>query len=371
VPAGRFAFAGGALEVQGFGRRQGEMMTFRNRRLQELALPPGLIRLMLEIAESKGRQQLYEKQAGRLLRALGAAALHQSIECSTRMDGVTIELTRLLPLITKNVRPQSQSENEIRGYAQTLKLISTDAPNLRVTPEFLGRLHGIILEGTADAEQWREEESDIIEFRPNELSGIPFRLVPVTEIPRAIDELCKSYNAVLSRQEVYPLLAVGALVLDFLCLHPFRDGNGRVSRLLALLCLYQNGFEIGRCISLEHLMENSRADYYVALRKSREGWREGKHDLVPWLQYFFGVLRLAYAEFERRVREAMSPRGAMTVLVETAVDGLPVEFTVSELERTCPGVSHGMICHVLAELEKRGRLEHLGRGHGKSWRKKY
>jgi Fic family protein len=357
--------------VEDFGRRRNQMMTFRGRRLPELALPPGLIRLMLEIAESKGRQQLYEKQAGRLLRALGAAALHQSVECSTRMDGVTVPPVRLFPLIATNVSAQSQSENEVRGYAQALKLISADAPNLRVTPDSLRGLHRIILEGTADAGQWKTEENDIVEFRPDALAGIPFRPVPITEIPLAIDELCKSYNAALNQQEVHPLLAVGALVFDFLCLHPFRDGNGRVSRLLALLCLYQNGFEVGRCISLEHLIEKSRDDCYVALRKSCEGWREGKHDLVPWLHYFFAVLRRAYAEFERRVHEAMSPRGAMTVLVETAIDGLPGEFAVLEVERTCPGVSHGMICHVLRELEKRGRLEHLGRGHGKSWRKKH
>ncbi len=347
------------------------MMTFRDRRLEELVLPPGLIHLMLEIAESKGRQQLYEKQAGRLLRALGAAALHQSVECSTRMDGVTIPPERLLPLIARNVRVQSQRESEVRGYAQALKLISAEAPSLQVTPDFLSRLHCIIRQGAADAGQWKVEENDIIEFHPNEVPAISFRPVPITKIPLAMDELCKSYNAVLSQQDVHPLLAVGALVFDFLCLHPFRDGNGRVSRLLAVLCLYQNGFEIGRCISLEHLIEKSRDDYYVALRESCKGWREGKHDLVPWLHYFFAMLWRACAEFERRVHEAMSPRGAMTVLVETAVDGLPGEFTVSELERTCPGVSHGMICHVLSELKKKGRLEHLGRGRGKSWRKKY
>jgi Fic family protein len=347
------------------------MMTFRERRLQELVLPPGLIRLMLEIAESKGRQQLYEKQAPRLLRALRAAALHQSVECSTRMDGVSIPPERLLPLIARNVKVQSQTESEVRGYALALKLISAEATSLQVTADFLSRLHWIILEGAADAGQWKVEENDIIEFRANELPEIVFQPVPITEIPRAIDELFNSYNAVVNQQDVHPLLAVGALVFDFLCLRPFRDGNGRVSRLLAILCLYQNGFEIGRCISLEHLIEKSRDDYHVALRESCKGWREGKHDLVPWLHYFFGVLRRAYAEFERRVREAMSPRGALTVLVETAVDGLPGEFTVLEVERTCPGVSHGMICHVLSELKKKGRLEHLGRSHGKSWRKKY
>ncbi len=346
-------------------------MTFRDSRLQQLALPPGLIRFMLEIAESKGRQQLYEKQASKLLRALRVAALHQSVESSSRLDGVTIPPERLIPLIAGSVHARSQSEREARGYAQALKLISADAPNLRVTPELLCRLQRLILEGAPYAGQWKVEESAIIEFLPDELPGMPFRPVPIAEIAPAIDELCRSYTTVLSQQELYPLLAVGALVFDFLCLHPFREGNGRVSRLLALLCLYQHGFEIGHCISLERHIEDSRADYYVALRKSSEGWGEGKHDVIPWLYYFFGMLQHAHKELERRAREAMSPRGAMTVLVETAVDGLPGEFTVSELERTCPGVSHGMICRVLSQLKEKGRLERLGRGHGKSWRKKY
>jgi Fic family protein len=250
-------------------------------------------------------------------------------------------------------------------------LISTDAPNLRVTADFLRRLHEMILEGAADAGEWRAEENDIIEFSLDKLRVAHFRPVSVAQTPAAVNELCVSYGAVLNQQEVHPLLAVAGLVFDFVCLRPFCNGNGRISRLLMLLCLYQQGFEIGRWISLERFIEDSRDDYYEALCKSCEGWQDCEHDLIPWLCYFFGVLRRAYAEFERRVREAMSPRGAMTVLVETAVDGLPGEFTVSELERTCPGVSHGMICHVLGELKKRGRLEYLGRGHGKSWRKKY
>lgn len=153
-------------------------MSFRKGRLQELALPAGLIRLMIEIAESKGRQQLYEKQAPRLLRALRAAALNQSVESSNRVDGVAIAPQRLLPLVARHANAQNQSESEVRGYAQALKLISTDAPHLRVTPDFLRRLHEMILEGAADAGHWRVEENEIIEFRLNELPGIHFGLFP-------------------------------------------------------------------------------------------------------------------------------------------------------------------------------------------------
>jgi Fic family protein len=149
-----------------------------------------------------------------------------------------------------------------------LKLISAEARSLQVTADSLSRLQWTILEGAADAGQSNveeKEENDIIESHPNGLPEMVFRPVPISEIPLAMDELCKTYNAVLNQQDVHPLLAVGALVFDFLCLRPFRDGNGRVSRLLALLRHYQNGFEVGRCISLEHLIEKSRDDYYVAI----------------------------------------------------------------------------------------------------------
>ena len=346
------------------------MMTFRGGRLEELVLPARLIRLMIEIAESKGHQQLFERQASRLLRALRTAAFHQSVECSNRLDGVTVAPERLLPIVLGHANAENQAENEIRGYAQALRLISADAPHFRLTADFLLTLHSVILEGAAEAGRWRVEETQIIEFAGNEPRGTEFRSVPFGEIPQAVDELCESYNAALSRQELHPLLIIGAFVFDLLCLHPFCKGNGRISRLLGLLCLYQHRFEIGRCISLEHLIEESREDYYNALRKSWEGWSESKHDVRPWLSYFLGMLQRAYGEFERRVREAMSPRGAMTILVETAIDYLPAEFRVTELERACPGVSHGMICRVLDQLKNKSRLERLGRGHAKSWRKK-
>ena len=199
-------------------------------------------------------------------------------------------------------------------------MIHTDAQKLEVTPDFLRRLHQTTHEGAADAGQWKQKENEIIEFRENAPPTIRFRPVSVADTPAAVEELCLSYRATLNQQEVQPLVSVAALVFDFLCIHPFRDGNGRISRLLTLLGLYQHGYEVGRFISLERLVEESRDDYYEALRKSSEGWHEGKHDLIPWLNYFLGVLRRAYREFEQRAGEVKSPRGAKTVLVETAID---------------------------------------------------
>ena len=135
-----------------------------------------------------------------------------------------------------------------------------------------------------------------------------------------------SYREVLVDQFIHPLLSIAALILDFQCLHPFRRGQTRMAHLLALLSLYQNGFEVGRFISLERCFERSRENYSNALRLSSEGWREGRHDLDPWMAYFFDVIRHAYREFEQVVCQVKSPRGAKTALVETAIDGFPARF---------------------------------------------
>src|SRR5438132_4955634 len=157
------------------------------------------------------------------------------------------------------------------------------------------------------------------------------------------------------------LVAAACLVLDFLCIHPFRDGNGRVSRLLTVLALYHHGFEVGRYISLERLTEESKADYYAVLQASSAGWHEGQHDVLPWLNYFLAVVRRAYVQFGERAGQVRSPKGAKTRLVEAAIAAAVGTFTLADLERTCPGVSRDMIRRVLRGQQKAGAVECLGR----------
>jgi Fic family protein len=352
------------------------MMTFRERRLPDLTLPSRLIRLMIEIAESKGRQQLHERQAPRLLRALKTAAFNQSVDYSNRLDGIWVPPERLLPLVSWPATPLNQSENEVRGYAQALRRISVDPASFQVAPDLLLKLHGIVREGMDDAGRWRVEDSEVEQVAPNEGGGIWLEFVPARKIPVAVNELCESYNAALNCEDVYPLLTIGALVLDLLCIHPFREANGRISRLVGLLCLYQHGFEIGHFISWERVIKESQEEYVRAIMSACKGWSEGEHNVLPWLTYYLGTLWTAYSEFDRRMGEAMTAKGSLAILIEAAVDGLPGEFQVKEVERACPGVSHGIICRVLDQLKDKGRLEHLGLGRGKaksakSWRKKY
>jgi Fic family protein len=348
---------------------QAEMMTFRKGRLADLALPAKTVRLMVEIAESKGRQQLYARQAPQLLRALRAAAFVRGVQFSTRIDGVTVAPDRLLSLVWGHIKPRNQSEKEIRGYVRALTLIYASASEVQVTPDFLRRLHETILEGAVGAGQWRTNESTGDEFVGENSLAFSLPEVPVPEIPAAVEELCTSYREVLHDRRVPSLLAVAALVFDFQCLYPFRRGHTRMSHLLALLGLYHHGFEIGRSISLERCFEQSRQDCSNALRLSSAGWQGGLHDLNPWLEYFFTVLRRAYQEFEQRAGEAASPRGAKTVLVETAVDGFPSAFTFSELERTCPGVSRVVVYRVLRQLRRKGVVERVNRGSQATWRR--
>lgn len=345
------------------------MMSFRGGRLAELRLPAGTVWLLTGIAEAKGRDTLYTKQATQVLRTLREVALVQSVESSNRIEGVTVASDRLRPLIVGNARPRDRSEEEIQGYRRALSLIHTDTAGLPIAPDTLLRLHRTAQQGAGDAGSWKGANNQIVELRPGAAPVVRFQPVSAAETPAAIDELCLSYRHTVTQGQVLPLVAVGALVFDFLCVHPFRDGNGRVSRLLTLLALYQHGYEVGRYISLERLIEETRADYYAVLQQSSAGWHEGRHDLFPWLNYFLTILRRAYREFEERVGQVKSPRGAKTALVEAAIDGFPGQFTLGELERMCPGVSRDMIRRVLRDLQRAGRVACLGRGPGALWRK--
>ena len=345
------------------------MMSFRGRRLAELRLPVGTVWLLTGIAEAKGRQALYTRQAPQVLRALREMALVQSVESSNRIEGVTVAADRLRPLVVGNARARVRSEEEIQGYRRALSLIHADAAGLPVAPETLRRLHKAAQQGAGDAGTWKRVDNQIVELRAGSGPVVRFQPVSAAETSKAIDELCLSYRHAVDQEHVPPLVAVGALVFDFLCIHPFRDGNGRVSRLLTLLALYQHGYDVGRYISLERLVEETRDDYYDVLQRSSTGWHEGRHDLFPWLNYFLTIVRGAYREFEDRVGQVRSPRGAKTALVQAAIEAFPGQFTLGDLERACPGVSRDMIRHVLRDLRRAGWVACLGRGPGAPWRR--
>src|SRR5262249_35505934 len=217
-----------------------------------------------------------------------------------RLEGRTVAPDRLAPLALETAAPRDRPEAEIRGYRLALDLIDTNVDELAVTPDLLHRLHRLIQEGAGDTGEWKRVDNEIVELREGAPPLVRFRPVSAAETPAAVGALCPAYRHVLNQGQVPPPLADASLVLDFLCIHPFRDGNGRVSRLLTHLILCQHDYEVGRYISLERLIEETRADYYDVLHRSSESWHEGRHDLLPWLNYFLAILRRAYVELETR-----------------------------------------------------------------------
>jgi Fic family protein len=345
------------------------MMSFRGGRLRDFRLPLSTVWLASDIAEAKGKQELFTRQAPQVLRALREMAMVESVESSNRIEGVTVQPARLRPLVLGNTRPRDRSEEEIQGYRNALQNIHSGAAGLPIAPDTLQKLHRTIQEGIGDAGQWKRVETDIIETRAGEAPRVRFRTIAAEKTPEAVAELCLLYRHALDQEHVPAVVAIAGLVFDFLCIHPFRDGNGRVSRLLTLLALYHHGFEVGRYISLERLVEESKEDYYAVLQASSVNWHKGQHDLLPWLNYFLAVLRRAYVHFEQRAGQIKSPRGAKTLQIEGAINSFPGEFTLAELENACPGVSRDMVRKVLSDLKKKNQITRIGFGRGSRWRK--
>ncbi|MBI2924235.1 MAG: Fic family protein [Verrucomicrobia bacterium] len=344
------------------------MMTFRNRRLRDHTLPMSTAWLLNDIAEAKGKQELFTRQSPQVLKALREAAIIQSSESSNRIEGVTVAPDRLRPLVLGNTRPRDRSEQEVQGYRTALNEIHTRHEELPITADTLKRLHALCQSASGDAGQFKRVDNEVIELIPGGAPVIRFRCVKAKETPAAVEELCLLYRHALDQDNIPPLLAIAGLVLDFLCIHPFRDGNGRVSRLLTLLALYQHGYEVGRYISLERLIEQSKEDYYECLNRSSQRWHEGRHELTPWMNFLLAIVRRGYSEFEQRAGQVKAPRGAKTDLVHAAIEAQTGPFRVSDIQHVCPGVSLDMIRRVLKDL--RGtKVKCLGRGQNAQWRK--
>ena len=344
------------------------MMTFRNHRLRDLAVPMSTAWLLNDIAEAKGRQELYTRQSPQVLKALREMALVQSSESSNRIEGVTVAADRLLPLVLGNTKPRDRSEQEVQGYRRALNEVHTRHEDLAITPDTVKRLHALCQSASGDAGQFKKVDNDVIQLVPGAAPVIRFRCVKAKDTPAAVEELCLLYRYALDQDSIPSLIAIAGLVLDFLCIHPFRDGNGRVSRLLTLLALYQHGYEAGRYVSLERMVEESKEDYYECLHRSSQRWHEGKHELTPWFNFLLAVIRRSYVEFEKRAGQANAPRGAKAELVLAAIREQPGDFRLADIERACPGVGREWIRSLLTDLKAAGEASCRGRGPAARWR---
>ena len=322
-----------------------------------------------ELGEARGKQELFTRQAPQRLKALREHALIESAVSSNRIEGIEADQARIATIVFGKPLLRDRDEEEIRGYRQALTLIHEQGLKLAVTEDTILDLHRLTRGEIWDAGKYKESDGDIIEKFPDGRSRVRFKTVTAKDTPVSMKDLVRQYNDAIKEHRIPPLVLLAAFNLDFLCIHPFRDGNGRVSRLLLLLQCYHSGFEVGRYISLERLIEQNKERYYETLKQSSKGWHEGKNDPWPYINYVLSILKMACKEFESRMGKVKSPRGAKTDLIETAVSNFGDEFTLSDLEKACPGVSRDMVRRVLRDLQKRQVVECLGRGPGAQWQK--
>ncbi len=324
---------------------------------------------LAELGEARGKQDLFTKQSPQKLKALREHALIESAVSSNRIEGVTVDQARVATVVFGKSLLRDRDEEEVRGYRDALRLIHDQGAKLPISEQAIKRLHKIIRGDIWDAGKYKKQDSDIIEKSLDGRERVRFKAVAARETLTYMRKVVDLWRRALRERWVHPLIALAAFNLDFLCIHPFRDGNGRVSRLLLLLQCYHLGFEVGRYISIERLIEENKERYYETLEQSSQGWHEGKHDPWSYVNFLLYVLKSACKEFEERVGQVKSPRGAKTELVVLAVDRFPGEFTLGDVERACPGVSRDMVRRVLRQLQSSRKVECLGRGPGAAWRK--
>ena len=342
------------------------MTTLRQFAGGDALVPGGTAWYLADLGELRGKQELYTRQSPQRLKALREHALIESAVSSNRIEGIQVEPRRIADLIHGTPLLRDRDEEEVRGYRDALTLIHAQGAGLSVAEETIRRLHALTRGEIWDAGKYKERDYDIIERYSDGSERVRFRTVPAADSPAAMVRLIDENQRCGEEGWVHPLIAMAAFNLDFLCIHPFRDGNGRVSRLLLLLQCYHQGIEVGRYISLERLIEQNKERYYETLELSSQGWHEGRQDPWPFINYVLFILKSAYRELIERVGEVQAPRGAKTEQVQAALRRLPREFTLTQLEQACPGVSRDMIRRVLAD-ERGKSVDCVGRGPGAKW----
>jgi Fic family protein len=345
------------------------MMTLRLFSRKFESVPASTSWYLSDLAEARGKQELFTRQSPQKLTALREHALIESSVSSNRIEGVEVDKSRINTLVFGKPIPRDRDEEELRGYRQALTLIHEQGSKLLISEETILNLHRLTRGKIWDAGKYKEKDSDIIEKYADGRSRVRFRTVPASDTPAGMKELVELHNYSIDERRIPPLVLLAAFNLDFLCIHPFRDGNGRASRLLLLLLSSHLGFEVGRYISFERLIEENKERYYETLEQSSRGWHEGNHDPWPYINYILFVIKTAYMEFEERLGQIQSPKGEKTSLVLHAIHMSIGPFRIAELKKECPYVSVDMIRRILKNLQKEGRVECLSRGRIAEWRK--
>lgn len=319
-----------------------------------------------KIHECKGRQELYVRQKPEELDRLVEIARIQSTESSNKIEGIVTTATRMKQLLAEKTTPRNRDEGEIMGYRDVLNTIHEHHDDIPVKPAYILQLHRDLMQyaGVSYGGHFKNVQNYINETRPDGTQVTRFTPMAPYETETAMEAICQSYQRTIAQEKIDPLLLIPVFICDFLCIHPFNDGNGRMSRLLTLLLLYRNGYEVGKYISIEKQIENTKDTYYEVLQQIDQGWYEETNDPTPFIRYMLKVILASYREFEERVGlvHAAGTRSSAYDVVKKYVDGKIGRFTSAEVIAACPSAAKSTILRVLKELTEQGVLRKIGAG---------
>lgn len=322
-----------------------------------------ILSLIAAIYKEAGKQELYLKQRPEEFEKLVEIAKIQSTEASNAIEGIVTTSTRIKQLVEEKTTPKNRDEQEIAGYRDVLNIIHESFDAIPITQNYILQLHKILYSHMNNplAGKTKSVQNYISATYPDGSVKILFTPLAPFETPEALDRICEEYNRVIGNMELEPLIAIPVFIHDFLCIHPFNDGNGRMSRLLTTLLLYRNGFYVGKYISLEAKIAKNKDLYYDALAKSQTGWHEGAEDVVPFIKYILGTVLAAYKDFEERFALVETKLSALET-VRLATQNKIGRFTKQDIRELCPSLSISSIEGALRKMVASGELKREGNG---------
>ena len=339
------------------------MRDFNYTKIRDNKWDSELLGLIAAIYKEAGKQEMYLKQRPEELDKLVEIAMIQSTEASNAIEGIVTTNIRIRQLVQKKTMPKNRNEQEIAGYRDVLAIIHESFDAIPITRNYILQLHKVLYSHMSNpvAGRTKTVQNYISATYPDGHSVTLFTPLAPFETPEAIDRICEEYNRVIGNMELEPLIAIPVFIHDFLCIHPFNDGNGRMSRLLTTLLLYGNGFFVGKYISLEAKIAKNKDLYYEALSASQDGWHEGQNDPVPFIKYLLGTILAAYRDFEERFALVETKRTALET-VRLATQNKIGRFTKQDIRELCPSLSLSSVEGAIRKLVESGELTREGSG---------
>ncbi len=339
------------------------MRSFNYSKIKEQKWDGEILGLIAAIYKEAGKQELYLKQKPTELEKLVEVAKVQSTEASNAIEGIVTTSTRIKQLVAEKTTPKNRNEQEIAGYRDILNVIHENFDAILLTPNYILQLHKMLYSHMSNpmAGRTKNVQNYISVTYPDGRVETLFTPLAPYETPIALENICDEYNRVIGNMEVEPLIAIPTFIHDFLCIHPFNDGNGRMSRLLTTLLLYQSGFYVGKYISLEAKIAKNKDLYYSSLLKSQDGWHEETENNVPFIKYILGIILAAYKDFEDRFALVETKLPALEIVRKAAQNKLG-RFTKQDIREFCPALSISSVEGALRKLVEIGELKKEGNG---------